>query len=387
MHAETLERRFDALVAGLYRAATGDLDWSDALTAVGSAFGARAVVLHGYDLRNGGLRSLVYGRNDPQVDEAVLTYSREWHLRDPRKQHAMALGADAVGRWLHCVDYLDDARVHADPFFRQYMLGYGGRFNSNVTLPVTPELTTAFVLELPPQRGPLDADERIWCDRLGRHLLEALRAYERVRKLASQALAGHQLLAAFPHPMWLVDTDRFVLHANPAAEAEVQSEAIVAVRAGRLFLRGDRADQAIAERLVAVASGRHGTRAVIDARRRTTDPHSLLHLQAIRPVEALGAFGERPLVLATLFAPDRRAGLDPLAVGDVFGLTPAQARVAVLLSEGLTAAEVAARLGVAPTTIRSHVRSVTLRLGVARVVDAVSLLREGHALWSRAGQR
>jgi len=122
----------------------------------------------------------------------------------------------------------------------------------------------------------------------------------------------------------------------------------------------------------------------MDARRHVADPHCLLHLQAIRPVEALGAFGERLLVLATLFAPDRQHSLDPLAVGDVFALTPAQARVAVLLAEGLTAVQVAARLGVAPTTIRSHVRAVTTRLGVARVVDAVRLLREGHALWSCA---
>jgi hypothetical protein len=43
------------------------------------------------------------------------------------------------------------------------------------------------------------------------------------------------------------------------------------------------------------------------------------------------------------------------------------------------------RLGVALTTIRTHLRSVRRRLGAARTVDAVRLLREGQALWAHSG--
>jgi hypothetical protein len=87
-------------------------------------------------------------------------------------------------------------------------------------------------------------------------------------------------------------------------------------------------------------------------------------------VEVLGAFGERPVVLATLFDPARLGQLDAHARADSFGLT---------------AEQIGKRLGVALTTIRTHLRSVRRRLGAARTVDAVRLLREGQALWAHSG--
>jgi DNA-binding CsgD family transcriptional regulator len=91
------------------------------------------------------------------------------------------------------------------------------------------------------------------------------------------------------------------------------------------------------------------------------------------------------MVLATLFSPDQVRALDPHALGDIFGLTPTQARVAVLLADGLTAAEVAQQLGCALATVRTHIRQVLGKLGSRRLADAVRLLRQGEALWAQAG--
>ena len=249
----------------------------------------------------------------------------------------------------------------------------------------SPTAVSAFALELPTARGPLSADERELARRLGLHAAEALRAHDRVRRMAAQALAGHNLLGALPYPMWLLDGDRFVLHANPAAHDEDRRETHAARREHRLVLRGSRADKALGAALLRLGSAPHGTREVIDPRQRASDAPAWLHLQSLRPIEVLGAFGERPVVLATLFDPARLGRIDAHTLAESFRLTPTQARVAVLLAEGLTAEDIGARLGVALTTIRTHLRTVRARLGAARTVDAVRLLREGHALWARAG--
>lgn len=105
---------------------------------------------------------------------------------------------------------------------------------------------------------------------------------------------------------------------------------------------------------------------------------------AVRPMEVMGAFGERPFLLATCLAPDQVRPLDPHALGEIFGFTPMQARVAVALADGLTAPEIALRVGCAESTVRTHLRVVMEKLGARRLADAIRLLRQGDALWAGA---
>ena len=180
-----------------------------------------------------------------------------------------------------------------DRFFQHHLPACGTRYNANTVIPITGTLVTGFGLELPAERGPLNADERDWARRLGEHMREALQACEPVRRLTAQALAGHGLLNAFACPMWLV--------------------------------------------------------------------------------------------LATLFDPGLTNALDPLALAGLFGLTPTEARVAVHLADGLSAKQMALARGIRETTVRTHLRQVLVKLGVARSVDAARLLRQGEVLSARPG--
>lgn len=62
-----------------------------------------------------------------------------------------------------------------------------------------------------------------------------------------------------------------------------------------------------------------------------------------------------------------------------YRLTPTQARVAMLLADRLTNAEIAAELGIRPGTARSHTEAVLLRLDVTSRLKVVSLLAEFFA--------
>jgi DNA-binding CsgD family transcriptional regulator len=76
--------------------------------------------------------------------------------------------------------------------------------------------------------------------------------------------------------------------------------------------------------------------------------------------------------------------LDPFAMATVLGLSPAQARVASQLGQGMTAEEIGLANGTSVATIRTHVRAVLERLGAQRITDVVRMLHQGEALWSKA---
>jgi DNA-binding CsgD family transcriptional regulator len=377
------ESRFDAIVSDFYRAATGSLSWDLALDSVRTAFGARYAVLHTMDFSNGHLLSLECG--GPDTSDCLLGYLRTYHTLDPRRERTMKLGAAGFGTWQHCTDNFDDAFVANHGFYQDFSLAYDVRFGSHVVFPMDGSVGTGFALELPASRGPLDADEREMARRLGEHMRDALQAYQRVRTLMAKALAGHTLLETFPYPMWLIDSDRFVVFENPVAVGETTRAQRVVRRGQHLALAASPADRQLTERLHGLTQAGHGTSTVIDLRADMAELPVWLHLSLLVPGAVLGAFGERPQILATLFDSKHVSALDPFALSNMFGLTPTEARVATRMADGMTADQISRAHGTAESTVRTQVREVLHKLGAQRTVDVVRMLRQGQALWATAG--
>ena len=377
------DREFDTLVADFYRAATGAIEWEVALAGAQRAFGARAAILQTIDFATGQLLKLDGG--GPDLGDALLSYVREYHPIDPRRVLAIAQGEEGFGRWRHDEEAFDDCFVAGDRFFQHYLPAYETRYCANVTIPVGGSVVTAFAFELPAARGPLDTDERELARRLGEHMKEALLAYQRMRALMAQALAGHTLLNGFAYPMWLIDEDRYIGFENPAAARHVEQATRVARRGLHLALTHGAADRKLTERLHALCRAAHGTAALVDLRANAAEAPIWLHLSLLVPGSVLGAFGERPQVLATLFDPQQVSALDPFALASMFGLTPTEAKVATKMADGLSAQQIGQSLGTAETTVRSQVRQVIHKLGAQRSVDVVRILRQGEALWAAAG--
>lgn len=376
-------REFDALVTDFFKAATGAMAWDRALDGMQAAFSARAAIIQAVDMRDG--RILAFHNGGPPMEDCVLQYLRSYHAKDPRRAQLLGYGLDGVDRWWHCHEHFDERFVAANEFYCDFAPAYGLRYLATVMLRPAEHVLAAFALELPAQRGPLNADERDDARRLGLHMREALLAHERVRQMAAQALAGHQLLQGFVYPMWLMDLDRFVLFANDAAKREVTEERRAAMRGARFALKRDSADRALSACVRQLANQGHGATATVDLRGSASDPPTWLHLSWLVPGEVLGAFGDRPQVLATLFDPMQTRALDPFALSNLFGLTPTEARVAARLADGLTAEAIAPEHGTALSTVRTHIRQVLTKFGMNRMADVIRLLRQGEALWSQAG--
>jgi len=376
---------FDRLVASIYLSASCAQPWEATLDQIGAAFSARKVFLHTADARDGRVVSILHG--GVKNHDGVLEYVRTYHLHDPRRSLVLSRIHEFVGQWWHCSGAFDDDFVAGNRFYNDFMASYNARYTSSTFLAPGGEsdpLLTAFAVELSRDRGPLSADDCEQIRRLGDHMLEALKINRHVRSLMAKALAGHVLLASFPYPMWLLDRDRGVSFRNAAAATEAEGGVRIAEREGRLLPLGPRVEQRLTEAMHALFAGQHGRMQVVDLRRTSADPLAWLHLSAIAPDAALGAFGAEPQVLATLFDPQRVSALDPFALSNMFGLTPAEARVAAALGDGLTATQIGDQMGTSESTVRTQIRQVLDKLAVPRIVDVVRVLRQGEALWARA---
>jgi DNA-binding CsgD family transcriptional regulator len=80
------------------------------------------------------------------------------------------------------------------------------------------------------------------------------------------------------------------------------------------------------------------------------------------------------LVLVTLRAAEASPLVDAGTLISVFGLTPAEARVAVALSTGASIGEITVELGVKEPTVRTHISRLLDKSGAANQREFVALL-------------
>ncbi|WP_018411292.1 hypothetical protein [Methyloversatilis thermotolerans] len=112
------------VVARFYEAG-GGLDgasWGQALDGVRRVLEAHTVALLSIDLAQRSL--LFYAEAGDAPPEALLDYTRSYHVIDPRLARVLTM---AAGRWAHCHEVFDDAFVASDPFYQEFLLPYGGR--------------------------------------------------------------------------------------------------------------------------------------------------------------------------------------------------------------------------------------------------------------------
>jgi DNA-binding CsgD family transcriptional regulator len=376
---------FDDSVGQLYAAATGALSWPQALQSVAALFGASLAALQRIDLRD--QRLLAHQSAGSQaIEDGVLQYVRKYHALDPRRAQLQNPALVLPGGWYHDHEHLNDAFVANDAFYQHFLAAYGARYLSATLLAPAPDQLVGFGLELSAQRGPLNADERELLRRVGEHLAEALRAHERLRRLQAQQWAGHQLLQDMVYPMWLIDLDRFVHFANTPAQAEAESERALLLRGSQLVAANLRVDGVLTAQLHALQRQGHGATGIFTVGGGSATTPLWLHLSLLVPAQAIGAFGQQPMVLLTLFDPATVPAVDSFALASLLALTPAQARVAARLAAGETPEAIAHATGTGLATVRSHLHAVLHRVGARRSAELVRVLQDGHGLWALANQ-
>lgn len=100
-------------------------------------------------------------------------------------------------------------------------------------------------------------------------------------------------------------------------------------------------------------------------------PPLILSLTSIRPPHPATS----PLAVGVIQDPEARTVLDPGEIAERYGITPAEARVAAAVADGKVAKVIARELNIGPATVRSHLRSIYVKLGLANAKELIALLR------------
>ncbi len=369
------------LIAACYAAAAGATPWSTVRAEFCRAFRAP-------------FAGLLIG--DPHIDgRLVNVFDNDaplpaWRMRNPFVEASRRLWAGTSG--LRPVvalgpEIVDDRQYVRGQYYADHARQLEMRHEVGTMVAADRTSMTCFGLYRPERAGPFDERDRAALTAVRPHLRRALQLRETLRPALTLALTGLAALDAMSRAAILVDRDLRVVHANAAAER-------MARQGGGLVLSArTREGDGIGGTWVSMA-GRDADgalRRLVEAVAVLGRPGSALRLPLVSG--ATGGLIVAVLPLPAALLPSQRAsgtadGLAVLLLRDgvsrpavpshvlceLFGLTRAEAEVAVLLGSGASPAQVAQARGVSLGTVRLQVHSIMRRTGTRSLRDLDHML-------------
>lgn len=185
-----------------------------------------------------------------------------------------------------------------------------------------------------------------------------------------------RILQAMSQAAFLLDRQGGVCHANPAAEALLQSGDGLHCQNRQLTAALPEEQPALAhwiEGALSVAAGATGTYEPLRLRRLSKKPGLVMMLIPLPlPASSIGKLFDHALLLLVI-DPVSRSMAATSTVERAFGLTHAEARVAVLVGAGSSAPQAAVALGLSLTTVKTHLARIFEKIGVNSQVALAKL--------------
>jgi DNA-binding CsgD family transcriptional regulator len=358
------------LVAGFYEAVFDPARLPDTLRELGAFGGGLGAALLLWDTRaDSPLLHVTCGHTGPDAAEAYRGY---YAPLDPYRPLVATLPS---GVWTTSTELFDDAFVAKDRFFNEYLLPRGTRYVASARV-VAGDACDGFIgIHRGPAQTPFSRDELRRFESVGRHLARAIKVYIDVAHARPAQNAAMAVLEQAAPPALLVDASGRVLFANPAAEALLAANEAIGVRDRRLSA-GQAADERRLQRLIAAATGALGLAPAGGEMLvgRAGQPPIALLVAPVGPTTTLSSLAPVPAALVLLHDPARRAAHPTKRLQALFGLTAAEAMLAQGLLDGKRLTEIAAARKVSVETVRTQLRALFRKTGVARQADLMRIL-------------
>ena len=234
--------------------------------------------------------------------------------------------------------------------------------------------------------GPYTADEELRLQSLVPHLQTAFALHRRLHRAEALAHASLSVIESLPMGVVLLGEGACLLHANGRAHTLAQSSGLLCIHERDGLHATQHADdqrlQAAMRAVVATPTGapmHAGT-----SMRLRSLAGSELHVMVAPLPHWSEPFGAH--ACGAIFISNPASALQSLegVLRSLYGLTPAEARLAQGLVNGLSLQEYADQQSVSIHTVRSQFRTIATKAGVGRQTDFVRAVLTGPAMLQRA---
>jgi DNA-binding CsgD family transcriptional regulator/PAS domain-containing protein len=368
------------LIADIYDAALEPKHWNHAAARIAERLGARSAAVALFDTKTGVCHRIADYRIDPKLWKPYEDYYSRIDLWNAALTR-VPTGQPYLGEMLVSEHELLRSEIYND-HYRHCQMAYalGG-------LPLR-EGRHAFLfgLQRPRSRTAFSMEDHALLIRLFPHLIRAAQIHLRLRNLERRLSTHAHVLDRLPTGVVVVDASGRVVFANTSAEAVIAQKDGLSVVRGELTASSP-GEAAKLRRLIAGAArtasgeGQQAGGAIAVSRPSMRRPYALLASPLPAPGEnGIWDFGRRhPACVVFVCDPEQRSVMPWRLASQAYGLTPAEARLAVALAGELSLKRAADGLGITEGTARQYLKRVFHKTETRSQADLVRLIVTGPA--------
>ncbi|MBL0423057.1 helix-turn-helix transcriptional regulator [Ramlibacter sp. AW1] len=337
----------------LYEAVADESRWPDALGAIATAFDSPRVAILRQPPRMDGLIELRALNHDP---DAQRRYNEYYWALDP--SHRLTRQA-AVGSWLDRPELFDPATT-PEPEYMDFAIRNGIRHVAGGKVHADGTSVTLLGVQRPGDHRPFDQASAELFRRLSSHVGRAAALSAELRASQINGVLSLAALDRLDAPVFAINHRGKLLMANAAAERALRSQEPFTLHHGHLSSR----DVGTVERFAAAAGASMGGSGCAFSVR---TPAGFWLIRVV----PLPGFAGASLVYANRA---NNESVPAQTLAQLFGFSPAESAVALMLIDGLSAKEIAFSRAVSINTVRAQIREILHKTGVTRQTDLVKML-------------
>ena len=367
----TTERALE-IIGQIYDAALDPSLWTGTLQSLVPFLDVKQTVIADEDAIEPGVSVFYNSFSDP---EWIELYTKSFMLINPMR--IAMTGRVMAGDVILTYDFMAPADYAQTPFARDLLARRG---LADIAVAIL-DITTTRIAVLSAHRGFEHgfADEalRLKLKWLGPHFRRALTFGRFLERSTIEANTFAQTLDKLAAPVLIVSGSGTILHANVPAIALLASGEVTHKSPGRLTLHDSTAAAELTKTLAIIENGRvpmHGEGQAIAVRGRG----KTRHVMTVLPLkgEQWNAVAPRMTALAAICikAVAFEVPSTMTALSTLYGLTRGETAVLVASVENGSIPEIAAVMGLAETTVKTHLKSVYRKTGAVRQADLVKLV-------------
>jgi DNA-binding CsgD family transcriptional regulator len=366
------DEQFSWLIGEIYDAALDASLWSVALGNAARFVGGSSAVLLSKDAAS---RS-AHIHSDSGIDPYYLQLYLDKYVKlDPA---AAGPCSSQIEQPVTVADLMPHHEFLTTRFYREWVQPQGMVDYCAAVFDRSPRLAATFVVFCHERDGVADDDTRQRMRLVVPHIRRAVLIGRLIDLKATAAATFAETLDGLGAGVCLVDAEGCIVHANVAAGSMIDAGDFLFAAGGRILVRDGKADKKTLRELIAAAGGGDvalGTQAIALSLRTQEGTHYVIHvlplMSGVRrlggmPYSATAALFIRKAVIELPSAPD--------VIARAYNLTPTELRVLLAIVEIGGVPEVAVSLGVAESTVKTHLGRLFEKTGVGRQADLVKIV-------------
>lgn len=363
----------DALLRSVYQGPLDEPLWHNFLTHLREAVSASFATLILRPPREGEpgvvLNALIIS------PEVLHSYSETYFALDPFVDLPL-------GEVVTLKEFMPTKELHQTDYYQQYMAPIGVAQIMGADISDEHGLNARLRLTRSAAQPAFGEKEKSVIRMLLPHLGQAIGLYSRLERVEAVGAVFEDVVDQLAVGTIILDERGQVIRFNDAAAELLAGDKGLAIVDGKLAVGNRQENQLFREVVEQVLEAHMRSEPTLVKAFRTEQAPGLMRLGMLikpLPINSSPETRSHPSVAVFISDPEQRRSVPKHILSALFGFTPAESSLALLLANGLTLDEASAELGISRNTAKSHLSAIFAKTGVTRQTKLVQLILKSVA--------